>query len=216
MPAREISADLHTALLVNSKMEQLDSSMKAYEQNQKKAKDWALEALLLINAHEVIFDCITNKEYFKLKTIYDKMLANPLFQRPTNEQIEEYRNKLQAHIIQAKIDREEAKRSRSYLKKIIKNSVAFAVGVIGFAALGGWGSLKIKSLSSHNDWVTSYNKTAAKLAIDSSVIVGMPVTCILMLKLIIGLVVFDEIEILQKTNGLLLLFEQLNNEHSQK
>jgi len=211
-----IHADLHNEILLDSSLNKMNTAMDSYEKNKAKDKDLELEARLLIDSHEVILDYVKNKKYVALKTAYDKMKDDKAFARPNNEQIAEYRTIIQDHIQTTKIEIKNKKQSNAYLKQCIKNGIALGSVIIVSGGLFAWGSWKIHMLPGRQKSLPErYMSTAAKLAIDYSAIIGLPLTSFLFLKLLIQLVSSDEIEMLQKMNGLLLLFEQLNDVHSQ-
>lgn len=197
-------ADIRHELLMDAKINQMDKGMSEYNANQEKEKQLELEALLLLDSHKVIDDCIKKIEFYKLKKVYDKMSADPIYDRPTKEHIEQWRTIIQEHIAQAKIDKIEAKKSNTYTKQAIKNGIALGVCFALLMALPIWGS-NIISKSHMNQ-----KNYLAKYAIDAGFILGFPLGTLCLLKFIAELILYDKVETLQKMNSLLLLFEGLH------
>lgn len=200
--ANLLNANLGHELLWESKINQINKSHDEYLKYQATEKELELEALLLLDSSKVIEDCIKDGLFLKLKNVYDKINLDPIYARPTKEQIAKWRKIIQEQIEQAKIDNKKAKESHTYLKQAIKNGAAIGVSFVSMMTLFFWGKDIIETGNG--------NKYLAQYAIDAGVIIGFPLNTFLLLKFVMQLIPNDKIEILNKTNSILLLFKELS------
>lgn len=189
--------------LLETKIDQMDKSIKKYEKHREREQELELEAMLLVDSFKVIDDCIKNKEFHKLKKVYDKIAADPIYTRPTKDQIDAWRKVVQAHIDQAKIGQKKAKESHSYAKLAIFNGLALATSFGLTVTSLIWGSNVIKN----SDPNTSVY--LAKYALDAGIMIGFPLSTVLLIKFAWQLIPQSATETLRKTDSLLTLFEQL-------
>lgn len=208
--ANSLHADLGTNVMLQSKVDrlgdQMSTAMAEHAENEQKEKRLELDALLLIDSSKVIDDCIKNIEFLKLKTVYDKMSTDAIYARPNKEQIEQWREVIKEHIIKAKADKIEEKKSHAYLKKAIANSLGLGIFFAAMMCLPLWGASVINENANKKNYL-------AKYAIDAGTIMGFPLSTFFLLKLILQLIPNDKVQTLQKMNSILLLFEQLNETH---